>query len=311
VAFATMGASGLAAAQAESEAAARELFNEARELAGKGQYAPACPKLEAASKLYRGSGLLITLGDCYEHLGRTASAWTTFGDAASVAAAIGRSDDEAEAKRRQRALEPRLSRLAIHVSNGAEGVTIARDGVSLDAAAWGAPIPVDPGTHTVSARAPGRAPWSSSIAVTQSGQTVTVDVPDIALAALAPALPLGSAPSAKEPDSGHNAGDASLPYWTGLRATGVTIAGAGVIAVGAGGVLGLVAKSRYDSATGETGAAQHDDSVTAVDQANAATWVMGVGAVVAAAGVVVWLTARGPAAAVQTNGREIFFQGSF
>src|ERR1700723_479579 len=97
VALATMGASGLAAAQAESEAAARELFNEARELAGKGQYAPACPKLEAASKLYRGSGLLITLGDCYEHLGRTASAWTTFGDAASVAAAIGRSDDEAEA----------------------------------------------------------------------------------------------------------------------------------------------------------------------------------------------------------------------
>jgi hypothetical protein len=310
MAFATMGASSLAAAQAESEAAARELFNEARELAGKGQYAPACPKLEAASRLYRGSGLLITLGDCYEHLGRTASAWTTFGDAASVAAAIGRSDDEAEAKRRQRALEPRLSRLAIHVSNGAEGLTIARDGVSLDAAAWGAPIPVDPGTHTVSARAPGRAPWSTSIAVTQTGQTVTVDVPDVAPAALAPVPPLASSPIAKEPDSDHNAG-ASVPYWTGLRIAGVTIAGAGVLAVGAGGVLGLVAKSRYDSATGEMGAAQHDDSVTAVDQANAATWVMSVGAVVAAAGVVVWLTARGPAAVVQTNGREIFLRASF
>jgi hypothetical protein len=221
-----------------------------------------------------------------------------------VAATIGRSDDEAEAKRRQRALEPRLSRLAIHVSNGTEGLTLVRDGVSLDAAAWGAPIPVDPGTHTVSATAPGRAPWSTSIAVTQPGQTVTVDVPEIALAAPAPAPVASGPPLASGPSSSH-------PYWTGLRVAGVTIAGAGVLAVGAGGVLALVAKSRFDSATSETGAAQHNDSTTAVDQANAATWVMGVGAVVAAAGVVVWLTARGPAAAVQTNGREIFLEGSF
>src|SRR5262245_40177202 len=94
-------------AVAQDEAAARALFDEARRLKGRGEYDKACPKFEAATKLYGGSGLLLNLGDCYEHLGRTASAWTTFGEAASTAARLGRADDEKEAKKRQTALEAR------------------------------------------------------------------------------------------------------------------------------------------------------------------------------------------------------------
>ena len=72
-------------AQAEDQAAARALFNEGRELLTAGRYAEACPKFEAARKLYASAGILLNLGDCYERLGRTASAWTEFGEAVSLA----------------------------------------------------------------------------------------------------------------------------------------------------------------------------------------------------------------------------------
>src|SRR6202040_2283990 len=116
---------------------ARALFNEARELMKAGQYDEACPKLEAATRLHEGSGLLLNLGDCYEHIGRTASAWTEFGEAASAAERLGRAMDQAEAPKRRPAMEPRLSRLAIRVSKEARGLVVKRDGTALDRGAWG------------------------------------------------------------------------------------------------------------------------------------------------------------------------------
>src|SRR5262245_2191529 len=118
---------GSADAQVEDEAGARALFNEARELMRTGNYDAACPKLEATRRLYAGSGVLLNLGDCYEHLGRTASAWTTFGEAASTAARLGRAEDETEAKRRQAAIEPRLSRLSIRIMKETPQLRVKRD----------------------------------------------------------------------------------------------------------------------------------------------------------------------------------------
>src|SRR5262249_12581297 len=146
-------------------------------------YAEACPKLQAAAKLYAGSGVLLNLGDCYEHAGRTASAWTEFREAAYAATGAGRADDLAEANRRQAALEPRLSRLTIRVAHGAPDLVVRRDGKVVDVAAWGTALPVDPGAHALSAEASGRAPWSASVSVTEPGATVVVDVPELAPAA--------------------------------------------------------------------------------------------------------------------------------
>src|SRR5688572_27022649 len=84
-------------AQAENQAAARALFEEARDLAKAGNYSAACPKFEAANRLYASPGALLNLADCYEHLGRTASAWSQFGEAASVAERADRSDVAEEA----------------------------------------------------------------------------------------------------------------------------------------------------------------------------------------------------------------------
>lgn len=176
-------------AQAEDQAAARALFAEGRALMKAGQYANACPKLEAARKLFTSAGILLNLADCHEKIGRTASAWTEFGEAAAVAKRTNRDDDAEEATRRQAALEPSLPHLTIRVAHAVPGLGVKRDGAPIAPAAWGAALPVDPGAHEIRAEAAGFEPWTGSATVSTAGQVVTVDVPELhaTLGATAPA----------------------------------------------------------------------------------------------------------------------------
>src|SRR4051812_10257047 len=84
---ATLGGIGAARAQVSPEvrSASVALFDEARRLMADGKFAEACPKLEESQRMDPGIGILFNLGDCYEHLGRTASAWISFRDVASIA----------------------------------------------------------------------------------------------------------------------------------------------------------------------------------------------------------------------------------
>jgi len=88
----------------------------------------------------------------------------------------------------------------------------------------------------------------------------------------------------------------------------------------AGAVIGLVAKSKYDSGLSHcVGTICDAEGKQATDDArslgNVATVVFGVGAVVAAGGIVLWLTApRGaPAArtALRVGARSVWLEGSF
>jgi tetratricopeptide (TPR) repeat protein len=190
-ALSTLLASPVARAQAQDQAAARTLFEDGRRLLKSGKYEEACRTLQAASKLYESPGILLNLGDCYEKLGRSASAWTEFGEAAAVGARARRSDQVSEAKRRQAAIEPKLTRLTIRVTGEATGIAITRDQTDLASAAWGEAIPVDPGTHEVHAEAPGHEPWTTTIVVSTAGQTVTVEVPTLTASPTAPPPPPG------------------------------------------------------------------------------------------------------------------------
>ncbi len=60
---------------ADDRTVARSLFDQGRALVKDGNYAAACPKLEESQKIDSGVGTLFNLADCYEHLGRFASAW--------------------------------------------------------------------------------------------------------------------------------------------------------------------------------------------------------------------------------------------
>ncbi len=309
-----------ARAQTEDRAAARALFEEGRRLLATEGFDAACPKFEAARQLALSTGVLLNLADCHEHFGRTASAWSTLGDAVPVAERAQRHEDAVEAKRRQNALAQHLVRLVIHVAAQTPRLTVTRDGIEVPRAAWDTAIPVDPGTHEVRAEAPGHKPWLRSIALTAEGRTTTVEIEiNGEVAAPPPQTPVTAAVPAATSAAPSTAIDvaASEPPADGVRSgrtqrlLGLIAGGAGVVTMGVGGVLGLVAKAQDDAARDAPWPAKHDDSVGAANLGDAATIVALVGAGVTAAGVIVWLTAPKAHAEVGTNGRELFLRGTF
>src|SRR5579859_2493469 len=159
-------ASGTAAAPS-GKVVAEALFEEGRKLVGDGKYAEACPKFADSERLDPSASTLLNLASCYEKLGRTASAWATFREAASAANAVGRADYMGTAQRHADALSPRLSRLTVTVAGSLAGIRVERDAAAVDPAEWGTPIPVDPGEHTIAATAPGHQAWATTVDMTQ------------------------------------------------------------------------------------------------------------------------------------------------
>jgi len=214
--------------RAGEPAAAEQLFDEAKRLITSGHYAEACPKLEQSQKLDPGLGTQFHLADCWQHVGRTASAWALFREVASGARASAQNARERVAKDRADALEPFLSKLAIVPSNAATiaGLVIRRDGTEVPREAWGSPVPVDPGTHDVSASAPDRQSWQSSVDVEGQGKVVTVAVPLLAAnAATAQApVPVPAAQPASVPPPQVPPPQVPPPQSTARRDVGVTAA---------------------------------------------------------------------------------------
>jgi tetratricopeptide (TPR) repeat protein len=243
-------------AQAQDQAAARALFEDGRKLLNQGKYQEACRTLEAASKLYSGPGILLNLGDCYEKIGRTASAWTEFGEAAAVAARARRKDQVTEATRRQAAVEPKLTKLTIHVTGQITGLTISRDETDIPSAAWGEAIPVDPGPYRIKAEAAGHQPWSTSIVVSAEGQTVTVEVPTLSSVPTLPPAAVAHETEATPGESATAAPAAAEPIRPRSHAVDWALIGGGTAVAVAGGVL-------WGLATNNASQASHADTTTA------------------------------------------------
>ena len=303
-----MTAAGPARAQPASpntEVAAEALFEDARTLVAAGKYAEACPKFADSERLGPSVATLLNLANCWEKLGRTASAWATYRTAASAANAAGRKEYLLTAQRRADALAPRLARLTVTVAQPAPGLQVKRDGVVVDTAEWGAGIPVDTGAHVVEASAPGHKAWTVTVDVAQDGAQASAAVPPLeelpadAVAAAAPTSATTSA-TASAPVAGTASPETSPPRsGTGQHVAGAVVAGVGVVAVAVGGIVALVAKGKYndslancetsnhDSCTG-TGVSQRDDARSAGD---AASVLMIAGAAAVVAGGIVWFTA--------------------
>ena len=156
---------------------ARALFKEGRLLASDGKYAEACPKFEASLQLELGVGTQFNLADCWEHLGRTASAQKLFRGAAASAKAAGQTDREQVLRERATALEPRISKLVIDVEDTSTRLIVKRGDVPLDKDEWGQAVAVDPGTYELSAKAPGKKPWRKTIEVKPGVAITSVEVP--------------------------------------------------------------------------------------------------------------------------------------
>ena len=163
---------------AGERATADALFRDAKRLMKKKAYDEACPKLAESQRLDPQGGTLLNLAVCHARQGLTASAWVEFQEALALAKEAKRRDRIHLAEREIVKLEPRLSRLTIQVPETArvEGLSIRRGNVEVAAAAWGTPVPVDPGRVEISATAPDHEAWSTSVTLEEKDdKTVTVE----------------------------------------------------------------------------------------------------------------------------------------
>jgi len=262
-------------ADAQDAATAQALFEEGRSLMQQQQYERACPKFAESQRLGPASGTLLNLGECYAKLGKSASAWAAFKEAIPAAHSAGQADREQFAHERVAEIEGKLVRLAIKVAPPpAAQLVVKRDGVTLGEAAWGTPVPVDPGPHVVEATAPGKRPWKTTVEIKSDPSTeVVVPVLD----------------AAPPPES-------AKPFLT-QRTIGIGVAGLGVVAATVGAVFGLNAISTNDSAKKHcrdgnlcdaTGLQQLD---SAKGQATASTIFFLLGAAAIGGGAILFFTA--------------------
>ena len=289
-----------ALAQNSDKATAEALFTEGRRLMAEGSVAQACQKFEASQKLDPGVGTSLNLAECYERSGRTASAWAQFREAVSLARATGSADREQLARERADALEKRLARLTISVEGEApSGLEVRRDGARLDPAELGIAIPVDPGTHAVTASAPGRADFTTSVNVQGDGAQAAVKIP---------AARGGDPRTPKRPAPVAAAGvEVSSSSGSSQKTVAAIVAGVGLAGLGVGGYFGLSAASTWDDAKskctdypygcGSEGKSLSDDART---QATVSTVGLGVGLALVTAGAVLWFTA-GPSTPEATS----------
>lgn len=148
------------------EKAAQEFFVQAMRLMQAKKYADACEKFARSQELDPGMGTQFRLAECYEKLGRLATAYEQYLSVADAALELGKKDRETVARKRADALEPRVARLTIVISPAlleVPGLEVSRDGAVVAKEFWGKPSYIDPGDHVVTIKATGRVPLESKL----------------------------------------------------------------------------------------------------------------------------------------------------
>jgi hypothetical protein len=280
--------------------AAQGLLEEARRLVDQRHYATACAKLEESRALDPAAGTLLTLADCYEKTGRTASAWSTFRETAAAARRTSDAERERIARDRAKDLQPSLSYLTVITWKG-QDIEVARDGRRIDTALIGTAIPVDPGSHQIVASAPGKRSWSTKVNVRERSDRVTVSVPILAEDPTSAA----AAPGFHRDAINTRTDDYPMPEASGggvQRAFAIVAAALGVAGVATGTVFGLKAGSTMDEAKAQcTGPGFKypnncsDSSVRLSEDAVQSGQISTVGFIAGGAGIatfaLLWLTA--------------------
>jgi hypothetical protein len=161
---------------------AQSLFDDGQRLMQAGKLAEACAAFESSQKLDPAVITLLNLADCRERNHQLATAWGTFADANRMARATSNDKLARVATTHARRLEPRLSKLTISVpaDHNVPGLEVLRGNDRVDPAGWNHALPIDGGTYTIAARAPGRTPWSITRTIKIESDAQTIEIPKLA-----------------------------------------------------------------------------------------------------------------------------------
>jgi hypothetical protein len=277
---------------------AEALFREGKELMDAGQTSQACAKFAESQRLEAALGTLLNLAVCHERDGKTASAWSAFSDAQTMAERAG-DDERAEFARSQfERLRSAVPRLVIRVTEQTPEPEVLVDGSMLGQAAWGTEVPLDPGVHRVQARAPGRKTWLASPSLVDGGKATVLEVPPLTLEG-PPAAPVVKPTAEKAHDARVAGVGLESSRANNLRRTGAIIGGgialAG-LAVGSYWGLRALSKQRIVEANCEHRECRNQTGLDADHDAHeASSWSdagFGLGLVAATVSVYLLVTSR-------------------
>ena len=182
--FATLLLAPLTAAAQPAGAQAEILFRQGRDLLASGKIAEACAAFEASQKLEPAVTTLMNLGGCRERNNQLATAWGIFVDVQRNLRDM--TDEDSQqivqvATTRAANLEPRLSKLMIHVADTHQEpkLEVLRNSEIVEHGAWNNELPIDGGTYVISARAEGFKTWSTTITIDIEKDVKSVEVPQL------------------------------------------------------------------------------------------------------------------------------------
>jgi hypothetical protein len=259
-------------ASAADADAARDELRAGYALKQQGDCRGALPHLLASYRLDPKPKALLNAADCEQRLGELVAARTHAQDGLDLATRLGDAELAAVARDQLAAVDRRVARITISAAD-ALPVSVSLDGAAVSIATVAM---VNPGRHDIVVRAVSHLDRTYPVTLGEgaretievsAGEPIATPSP-VAVEPLAPREERTNAPSSIN----------------GRRLVAITLGGAGVVAVGIGSVFGVVAvaKNGDSNANGHCNATSCDATGrdlrnTALSDASASTWLIGLG----------------------------------
>lgn len=200
---------------AQNAADADKLFDKGKQLMAENKLAEACTAFEDSQRLAPATTTEMNLANCREKNDQLATAHELFMHVAKELEGKPESKKLREvALQRAATLQPRLSTLTLVVPSASQvrGLQLQLDARQITATQWNQPIPLDGGMYKLIARAEDRIEWTTTIALSPSGDTKTIEVPTLADA---------TGPSKGSSTPAESRGSLKLPIIFGIAAVGL------------------------------------------------------------------------------------------
>jgi hypothetical protein len=166
-----------AQAQEEDESAAlvkaRALFQRGLELEQAGNYSAAVQAFREVGQVRMTPQVRYHIALCEERLGRLVAALGGYELALAEADSVN-PDFKSEVGSNVTRLRESIPRIVIQRGAGADAAVIELDGVKLGDSSVGIELPLDPGPHSIVARAPGYKPLEKTVTVAENSREVAV-----------------------------------------------------------------------------------------------------------------------------------------
>ncbi|WP_433935379.1 PEGA domain-containing protein [Sorangium cellulosum] len=149
---------------------ARAQFQQATELEQAGNWAAALQQFREVGQVRMTPQVRFHIAVCEENLGRLVAALGGYELALAEADAVG-ADFRAEVEQAIGRLRARIPKLVIVRGKGASSAAMALDGVALGGTSIGVEVPLDPGPHALTAKAPNHKPFQETVELKEGGVT--------------------------------------------------------------------------------------------------------------------------------------------